>query len=534
MNLPFILDVALGLIFIYLILSLLASEIQELMTTVLQWRAEHLRRSLEIFLAGDAQNSEKPEVIQLVNRIYGNPLIQSINQEAKGLLATLPRRATWVFASFFSLLRKSNSRFRKETVFGDQKRSAPSYIGGDNFANTFMDTLQLPTLVKKITQIRLEKFKKENLDEIIQVLITLESSINNQELSSDFAKSIAKDYKQLEFEYNRIVNEFQNEKYDIYMSINLMRDSLDKYIYCFESNMENHEDILDKPLGELKFLRKDIFEDPEKAIVLGGLKPNINEIVKSIKKSSDIHDEVIANLQDKDSETYKKVKELIDILPDSVVNSIETMAKRAQMRAKTTEEGITILRKEIENSFDSSMERAGGVYKRNAKGVAILIGITLAIATNTDTFHVINRLSKDSLLREIIIKKAVEVESSNALGMNQPDPNEILKDVELPIGWTIPNLTQQICGDRVSRENAIFCVEVKDVKSNVSRKPIDWKNIRISDLPIFRVLMMIGGWFISGIAIAMGAPFWFDLLSKVMNVRNAGKKGKQSSKNQDE
>ncbi|MDB9457196.1 hypothetical protein PN473_01995, partial [Dolichospermum circinale CS-545/17] len=445
MNLPFILDVALGLIFIYLILSLLASEIQELITTVLQWRAEHLRRSVEIFLAGDAQNSEKPEVIQLVNRIYGNPLIQSINQEAKGLLATLPRRATWVFASFFSLLRKSNSRFRKETVFGDQKRSAPSYIGGDNFANTFMDTLQLPTLVKKITEIRLEKFKKENLDEIIQVLITLESSINNQELSSN----IVTDYKQLEFDYNRIVNEFKNEKYDIYMSINRMRDSLDKYIYRFESNMENHEDILDKPLQELKFLRKDIFEDPEKAIVLGGLKPNINEIVKSIKKGSDIHDEVIANLQDKDSETYKKVKELIDILPDSVVNSIETMAKRAQMRAKTTEEGITLLRKEIENSFDSSMERAGGVYKRNAKGVAILIGITLAIATNTDTFHIVDRLSKDSLLREIIIKKAVEVESSNASGI-KPDPNELLKDVELPIGWTIPNLTQQICGDHVS------------------------------------------------------------------------------------
>ena len=76
MNLPFILDVALGLIFIYLILSLLASEIQELLTTVLQWRAEHLRRSIEILLAGDAQNSEIPEVIQLVNKIYGNPLIK--------------------------------------------------------------------------------------------------------------------------------------------------------------------------------------------------------------------------------------------------------------------------------------------------------------------------------------------------------------------------------------------------------------------------------------------------------------------------
>jgi hypothetical protein len=508
MNLPFILDVALGLIFIYLILSLLASEIQELLTTVLQWRAEHLRRSIEILLAGDAQNSEKPEVIQLVNKIYGNPLIQSINQEAKGLLATLPRQATWAIGSFFSLFRKSSSRFRKETVFGDQKRSAPSYIGGENFANTFMDTLQLPVLVRKLTEVRLDQFKNERLDDIRQILIQLQVYINNQELSSEFATDIATDYKQLELEYNRITNEFNKDKYDIYMAINRMRDSLDKYIDSFQASIGNHEDILDKPLRELKFLRKDIFADAEKTIVIGGLKPNINEIVKSIKKGSDIHGEVIAAIQDKDSETYKKVQELIDILPDSVVDSIETMAKRAQMRAKSTEEGIILLRKEIENSFDSSMERAGGVYKRNAKGVAIIIGITLAITANADTFHIINRLSKDSLLREIIINQAVKVtpQGSNPSDINKIDPNEILKEVELPIGWTSANVQQQI---------------------NVTK-------YRINGLPVFSVLSMIAGWLVSGIAIAMGAPFWFDLLGKVMNVRNAGKKGKQAPKNQDE
>jgi hypothetical protein len=287
-----------------------------------------------------------------------------------------------------------------------------------------------------------------------------------------------------------------------------MRDSLDKYIDSFQANIGNHEDILDKPLRELKFVRQDIFEDAEKAIVLGGLKPNINEIVKSIKKGSDIHGEVIAAIQDKDSETYKKVQELIDILPDSVVDSIETMAKRAQMRAKSTEEGIILLRKEIENSFDSSMERAGGVYKRNAKGVAIIIGITLAITANADTFHIINRLSKDSLLREIIINQAVKVtpQGSNPSDINKIDPNEILKEVELPIGWTSANVQQQI---------------------NVTK-------YRINGLPVFSVLSMIAGWLVSGIAIAMGAPFWFDLLGKVMNVRNAGKKGKQAPRNQDE
>ena len=508
MNLPFILDVALGLIFIYLILSLLASEIQELLTTVLQWRAEHLRRSIEILLAGDAQTSENPEIIQLVNKIYGNPLIQSINQEAKGLLATLPRKATWAIGSFFSLFRKSSSRFKKETVFGDQKRSAPSYIGGENFANTFMDTLQLPILVQKLTEIRLEQFKAERLDDVRQILIQLQVYINNQELSSEFATNIAADYRRLELEYNLIIDEFKKEKYDIYMVINRMGDSLAKYIESFVASIADHEYILDKPLRELKFLKQDIFESAEKAIVIGGLKPNINEIIKSIKKGSDIHGEVIAAIQDKDSETYKKVKELIDILPHSVVDNIETMAKRAHMRAKSTEEGITLLRREIENSFDSSMERAGGVYKRNAKGVAIIIGITLAITTNADTFHIINRLSKDSLLREIIINQAVKVapQDSNPSDINKIDPNEILKEVELPIGWTSANVQQQINSTKY----------------------------RVNGLPVFSVLSMIAGWFVSGIAIAMGAPFWFDLLGKVMNVKNAGKKGKQSPKNQDE
>lgn len=41
---------------------------------------------------------------------------------------------------------------------------------------------------------------------------------------------------------------------------------------------------------------------------------------------------------------------------------------------------------------------------------------------------------------------------------------------------------------------------------------------------------VIGGWLVSAIAIAMGAPFWFDLLGKVMNVRNAGEPLEKSKK----
>ena len=40
---------------------------------------------------------------------------------------------------------------------------------------------------------------------------------------------------------------------------------------------------------------------------------------------------------------------------------------------------------------------------------------------------------------------------------------------------------------------------------------------------VLGIIKLIFGWLLSAGAIAMGAPFWFDLLGKFMNVRNAGK-----------
>jgi len=36
-------------------------------------------------------------------------------------------------------------------------------------------------------------------------------------------------------------------------------------------------------------------------------------------------------------------------------------------------------------------------------------------------------------------------------------------------------------------------------------------------------LWKVLGLLVSAIAIAMGAPFWFEMLGKIINVRNAGK-----------
>ena len=59
------------------------------------------------------------------------------------------------------------------------------------------------------------------------------------------------------------------------------------------------------------------------------------------------------------------------------------------------------------------MDRSTGVYKRNAKGVAIIIDLLIAVISNTDTLHIINQLAKDSTLRAAYSQAATTLVSSN-------------------------------------------------------------------------------------------------------------------------
>ncbi|MBE9005407.1 hypothetical protein IQ259_10215 [Fortiea sp. LEGE XX443] len=526
MNLSFILDITIGLVFIYLILSLLASEIQELITTILQWRAVHLKKSIEILIAGDVSKSEDDNVIQLVNDLYNDPLIQSVNQEAKGFLTTLPRKFVWGLSSILEQFSLSGEKRTKSIFgyvkngkedFGKQKHSAPSYIPAETFATTLMETLGLPKLVQKLTESRLINFTHQQLNEIQNILLRLRERVDNTDDSvREFLENIHLEFNQtIEIDFKTITADFQKGKIDLHTSINRIAKSLDKYIGYFAAEMPDHE-LLSKALQRLKVLRQDIFDDIEQTICLKGLRPNINEVVELLNAKSEIYQEFVNEFKDKDSEAYQtfqhvsqRLEQLSQKLPPSVVSNMATLAKRAQLKAKTTEEGINILRREIEQTFDKSMDRASGVYKRNAKGVALLIGFAIAIIANADTFHIVSRLSKDSAIRTAIVNNAGQIVERNSsdtpqdLKLLRDETDKVLTEISLPIGWNKINLDQQL--DMVSNNNSQKTVQITNY------------------------LTMVAGWFVSGIAISMGAPFWFDLLGKVVNVRNSGKKPASST-----
>lgn len=136
MNLPLILDISIGLIFIYLILSLLASEIQELVATLLQWRAKHLKKSIESLLSSGSEAQYDTEVKKarvLVKELYNDPLINTLNHEAKEIVET----------NFRQISKKLNNKKIAN------RGSAASYIPSETFATTLIQTLKLPELIRK-------------------------------------------------------------------------------------------------------------------------------------------------------------------------------------------------------------------------------------------------------------------------------------------------------------------------------------------------------------------------------------------------
>ncbi|MGB7441869.1 MAG: hypothetical protein WA919_12430 [Coleofasciculaceae cyanobacterium] len=322
MNIFAVLDVAIGLLLIYLVLGLLASEIQELIATVLEWRAKHLRESIVNLLQGE-----------LTEELYKTPLLKSLNQK------------------------------RSQQA----KSVGPSYIPSEVFSTALLEILKDKSLI--------DKYKFD-----VGALETLEEFIGNVE------------------------------------------------------NSQLSE--------ELKY-------------------------------------------------------------------NLTALARKAKSKAQNTKEQVQQLEREIANWFDSSMARVSGVYTRNAKGVALLIGLVIALAANADTVYIVKSLANEQTIRSTVTQVADQIVAPNSEALSCLNAAE-------------------------NKEQALKCTtdirdEVNLILNDISPLPIGWnlsepfkKQFGIFNFQSLGEALI--GWILSGVAIAMGAPFWFEILSKVINVRNAGKK----------
>jgi hypothetical protein len=496
MNLPLVFDIATGLVFIYLILSLLASEIQEIIATLLQWRAKHLKEAIENMLTGE--NLQKTDET-FTDDLYQSPLIKSLNQGAKGIFPVFFRRIIWTLGDLFRAL--SGTR----NTFDEKSRSGPSYIPSSAFSTALIQQLNLEILIDKVGELTFKQFNGEKLAIIQELIECLRNSLGAETLTLD------REFERLRRSLNEILQDYSNRRVPLTLALDQSVDQLEQFLSNTEEWLKNNNHCKDIIRERLPYVKQ--------AVRLRMLEPTILEVVSLVLGQVKNPSPLIA-------EAYRQVgNDQLKVLPQPLKDSLMTLAKQAQLKSKNLKEGAIQLEREIELWFDNSMERASGVYRRNAKGVAILLGFLIASLANADTFHIVDRLSKDTTLRSTISQAADQViAETNRLPAST---GTALPPLTAP-GQTTPPTP----APPTQTENQIQqdLEEVKTAVNNVLEGiplPIGWNRVNVqqqlprgpSAIALAKVAL---GWLISGIALSMGASFWFDLLSKVVRVRNSG------------
>lgn len=165
---------------------------------------------------------------------------------------------------------------------------------------------------------------------------------------------------------------------------------------------------------------------------------------------------------------------------------------------------LQVAQKNIENWFDDAMERASGGYKRKTQIVTVIVAAVLTIATNADTLRIGELLWKNPTLRSSLVEQA------KARTETAKEASEVETRAEYPENDPLNPVIKPVTRDELS-----------------ALKPLlGWQDVEVSDGKAWLSRML--GWFLSITAISMGAPFWFDLLKRVMSIRNAGQKPEKS------
>lgn len=166
----------------------------------------------------------------------------------------------------------------------------------------------------------------------------------------------------------------------------------------------------------------------------------------------------------------------------------------------------------IELWFNNAMDRASGWYKRQTQVIVFVIAVVVTSVANADTIQIAKTLANDAALREAMVAQAQEFAKNPppaAQGASaQPQANAASDAAQSKAEFIKENVaTLQNLGLKLGWQGE-------------SESRIDWAN------KIFGLLL-------TALAVSMGAPFWFDMLNKIIAVRATGKPPKGAAEAQE-
>ncbi len=156
---------------------------------------------------------------------------------------------------------------------------------------------------------------------------------------------------------------------------------------------------------------------------------------------------------------------------------------------------LNALRGGLESWFNETMDRASGWYKRKTRSIVFAASLAVAVVLNADTFMIVERLSTDRTL----LAKTVE---SALLHAEHPHPN----------AGKEPGLEALV---KEAKQGALFgwTSERNDPRA------FPWRQ----DNRVSAFFTKLSGLLVTALAAMLGAPLWFDILNKLVNLRGTGR-----------
>jgi hypothetical protein len=162
----------------------------------------------------------------------------------------------------------------------------------------------------------------------------------------------------------------------------------------------------------------------------------------------------------------------------SVLHTIEATAKGDEQRIEA----------ELEHWFNDAMDRLSGWYKRFVQIVLLVLAVVVTVAFNVNTLHIAQELWRQPALQAVVGQEANQVTRSQGSAGSQHQPAQepiataVTQAETLPIGWG---------------------------SANQPHGTAAW-------------WLTILGWLLTIGALTFGAPFWFDLLTRMNSLRSTG------------
>lgn len=180
----------------------------------------------------------------------------------------------------------------------------------------------------------------------------------------------------------------------------------------------------------------------------------------------------------------------------SVLNLHNPAVQRVMLAAIDSAQGdFDRAQASLEAWYDSVMDRVSGWYKRSTQWVIFWIALIIVIGGNVNTIAIADYLYRNDAVRGAIVARAESAATDAAfLDRTYQQVTQDLDSLHLPIGWT--NGWGALGSREGSGENDRAQIEI-------------WND----------VFAPVLGWLLTAFAATLGAPFWFDVLNKVMVIR---------------